>query len=60
MFARLVRYVEVCMNDETLYPRLRNKIFALEQQNKAFFVRIRNFKDAPLWRRLVIALKGEL
>lgn len=48
------------MNDETLYPRLRNKIFALEQQNKAFFVRIRNFKDAPLWRRLVIALKGEL
>lgn len=48
------------MSASTLEARLRNKVFALEQQNKVFYTRLRNFKDAPLWRRLVIAWKGEL
>lgn len=40
--------------------RMRNKIFALEKQNKAFTDRIHGFRNATLWQRLVMAWKGEV
>lgn len=40
--------------------RLRNKIRAIENQNKAFYERLVSFNTAPLWKRLVIALKGSV
>lgn len=46
------------MND--LESRLRNKIMALEKQNKVFMKRLSDFRSATLWERLVIAWKGEL
>jgi hypothetical protein len=43
-----------------LEERLRNKIFALENQNKVFMARITAFREATLWQRLVMAWKGEV
>lgn len=43
-----------------LEVRLRNKIRAMEVQNRAFQERIRGFVKAPLWARLVMAWKGTL
>lgn len=40
--------------------RLRNKISALEKQNKMFMERLSNFRNATLWERLVMAWKGEV
>ena len=39
---------------------LRNKIRAIENQNKAFYLRLRAFNTAPLWKLLVIALRGDV
>lgn len=39
---------------------LRNKIRAIENQNKAFYLRLRAFNTAPLWKRLVMALRGDV
>lgn len=46
------------MND--LESRLRNKIMALEKQNKVFMKRLSDFRSATLWERLVMAWKGEV
>lgn len=40
--------------------RLRNKISAIENQNRAFLDRINAFRNATLWERLIMAWKGEL
>jgi hypothetical protein len=40
--------------------RLRNKIFAVEKQNKCFMDRLRTFNQATLWERLVMAWKGQI
>lgn len=40
--------------------RLRNKIMALEKQNKVFMKRLSDFRSATLWERLVMAWKGEV
>ena len=37
---------------------LRNKIRAIENQNEAFRKRLRAFNTVPLWKRLVMALRG--
>lgn len=46
------------MND--LEQRLRNKISAAENQAKCFKDRLDAFRHAPLWQRLLMALKGEV
>lgn len=46
------------MND--LEQRLRNKIIALETQNKAFAKRLTEFRKATLIQRLIMAWKGEV
>lgn len=43
-----------------LEDRYRNKIRAVENQAKCFKDRLDGFIKAPLWKRLVIAFKGEL
>jgi len=43
-----------------LEQRLRNKINALENQNKVFMERLYRFRDATLWERLLMAWRGEL
>ncbi len=40
--------------------RLRNKIMAMEKQNRCFQERLQRFKDASLWERLKLAWRGEL
>ena len=40
--------------------RLRNKIRAAENQAKAFRERLEAFRNATLWQRLLMALKGEV
>ena len=39
---------------------LRNKIRAIENQNKAFYLRLVAFNAAPLWKRLVMAIRGRV
>lgn len=49
-----------CKNCLNLEERYRNKIRAVENQAKHFHGLISTFTKAPLWKRLIIAFKGEL
>jgi hypothetical protein len=43
-----------------LETRLRNKIDALTRQNTAFHARLKSFKQLPIWKRVLLAIKNEV
>lgn len=47
-----------CPNCQDIERRLRNKMIALEVQNKHFIKKLHAFHDATLWERLRMAWRG--